>query len=152
MCRLFFSDEKPVLSGASQGTILGSLLFIFYISDSPDFCKIENVSIKLYADLKSYIVHKNEPQKLASLQIFIDKLSICCLENDLKLQPSKCYCLYIGGAKNKRHQYILNNHPLQPKSVVRDLGIQMSSDLKWTPHVKGTMYALKILKNRFSCQ
>ena len=74
---IYFSDEKPVLSGAPQGTILGPLLFIFYISDSPDFCKTENVSIKLYADdLKSYIVHKNEPQKLASLQIFIDKLSI----------------------------------------------------------------------------
>ena len=128
-----YSNDKPVSSGVPQGSILGPLLFIFYIHDLAEFSDTSNVKIKLYADdLKAYLIHKNEPAKLAKLQNFIDKLAIYSDKNGLKISPKKCHSLYIGGSKNKRHPYILNGHLLEPKNTVRDLGLLVSQGLKWT--------------------
>jgi hypothetical protein len=79
------------------------LLFIFYISDPSIFCATPDVSIKLFADdLKAYITHNNEQAKIGALQIFIDKLFEYSSLNELKLQSSKYYALYIGKTNRKK--------------------------------------------------
>ena len=72
---------------------------------------------------------------MEKLQNFIDKLSDYSAINGLKLQPSKCFTLYLG-RKNCKYPYLINGSQLLERENVRDLGIQISSDLKFTFHAK----------------
>jgi len=86
-------------------------------------------------DLKAYVIHKNEPQKLASLQKFIDNLSRYANINGLKIQPSKCLSQYLGKG-NLKNDYTLENSIIPSQNIVRDLGLQISSDLSFHCHVE----------------
>jgi hypothetical protein len=78
-----YSSDKNVLSGVPQGSILGPLLFIFFIHDIVDCCESADVKVKLYADdLKAYVVHKNQPSKIFSLQNFINNRTIMVLSSN----------------------------------------------------------------------
>lgn len=85
--------------------------------------------------MKAYVTHNNEPTKIDLLQNFIHKLSDYARLNGLKLQPQKCTTLYIG-ASNRKNPYFLNNITIPSNNIVRDLGLQVSSDLNFHYHVK----------------
>ena len=89
-----YSYILPVIRGVPQGSVLGPLLFIFYVND---ICTLSpaGVTIKLFADdTKLYTV-------------FSDKISARCLQNcltaifdwseywQLKLSPSNCSIMRI---------------------------------------------------------
>jgi ribonuclease P/MRP protein subunit RPP40 len=132
------SEEKNIKNGVPQGSILGPLLFIAYISDLPDFCQTENVKLKLFADdLKAYHISKPNPEFHIPLQNFIDKLAEYCSINGLRIAVQKCSTLHLGN-KNPSHNYSHNNTliPNIPKGEsVRDLGIHFTADLKWNAHI-----------------
>ena len=55
-------------------------------------------------------------------------------ERQLQLAPTKCKQLTVGRlASNKA--IVINNQKVRQCPAVRDLGIMMTEDLKWTQHV-----------------
>ena len=129
------SISKPVTSGVPQGSVLGPLLFLFYISDFEEFCKTDGVFLKLYADdLKAYIKYY-DATKCHSLHLFIEKFSNWCKLNDLSIAPEKCTVLYLG-RQNTKTKYSLKNVIIPGSGeYVRDLGVMVRSDLKWSTHI-----------------
>jgi len=113
MIQDYKSDLVDINRGVPQGSILGPLFFLIYISDLPSFCETKDVKIKLFADdLKAYTFSKNTKDFEINLQEFIIKLEKYAEENSLKLSAEKTFLLHIG-PKNPLHTYTLNNQNIK---------------------------------------
>ena len=101
--------------------------------------------VNLFADdCKLFLVHNNQPDKNANLQLALDKLQLWAESSQLSIQPEKCEVLYIG-KKNKKYVYTLNNAILPAATVVKDLGVHMTENLKFDTHIA------KIVQSASNC-
>ncbi|MGF7232897.1 RNA-directed DNA polymerase [Arachidicoccus sp.] len=154
------SEECEAPAGVPQGSVLGPLLFIFFISDLPKFCHTPGVTAKLFADdLK---IKRSSPRTTSlhfsdfrdPIKVFISKLSKYCEINGLKINAEKCQTLHLG-LQNPSLPYFYNSTEIpcvEKNSIIRDLGIYYSDSLKWEPHVsesvtKGKRASFSILKS-----
>lgn len=132
------SDRYTLNRGVPQGSVLGPLLFNFYIADILDSVSyVDDVTIKFFADdLKVYIMYKPKAALPLVLQQFINDFHHWCVENDLTLAVEKCNTLHLGN-NNPKFNYTLENN-LIPKvgNYVRDLGFFITPNLKWTVHIR----------------
>ncbi len=125
------SDSLPVISGVPQGGVLSSLLFLLYVNDLPDF--VQNSTVKIFADdVKIYLAFSElwETDRLRE-----DLALICQWANEWQLVLAflKCEILHLG-IKNPRTDYFLGLTKLKSKDTLRDLGILMSSSMKFSEH------------------
>ena len=130
-----FSVWLFVTSGVPQGSILGPILFLIYISDLPS-C-ISKSAVSMYADdTKIYFgISKNCPiSDMDILQNDLNKVSLWLNTRQLSLSLPKCTVLHCG-SNNPNAFYYLSNSLLIPVNIMRDLGILMSSDLKFKDHI-----------------
>ena len=101
------SDWAPVVSGVPQGTVLGPLLFSFYINDISADIESE---IRLFADdCVCYREIKNEEDTL-KLQRDIDRLGSWARKWGMRFQPVKCNMMQLT---NKRSSKIQANYTLE---------------------------------------
>ena len=68
------STLHPVLSGVPQGSVLGPLLFIFYVDDINGVNFSENGSITLYADDICYMYPVTDEDSFEEIQQDIEKI------------------------------------------------------------------------------
>jgi hypothetical protein len=88
------SNPLPVLSGVSQGSILGPLPFLVYVYDLPD-CVSSSSSLAMFADdCKCYHPIKCS-QDAEVLQSDINAIHSWCKEWQMSLNHSKCGLLSI---------------------------------------------------------
>ena len=124
---------------------MGPLLFILYIEDIQGCCK-ENCKIGLYADdskLWSSNSHSFQ-ESLDCFEKFVDK-------RQLRFATNKCQHLTIA-KKNTNNVFFLEGQQISKINQVKDLGVVVSSDLKWSHHItqlrsKGYARCYQILKS-----
>ena len=133
-----------ILSGVPQGTVLGPLLFILFINDMK-LCVTGSI-IRFFADDTRILRHI---YSLADAEILQHDLN-CVVKwakcNNMALHEDKFELLV------HKHcpQNTLLDHPfailtqvyqvsdgnmLYPSKMVKDLGVMVSADLSWSPHV-----------------
>ncbi|MCP4587473.1 hypothetical protein [Pseudoalteromonas sp.] len=88
----------------------------------------------LYADdAKLYVIYPAGSWTPA-LQLALVVLEKWSLKWGLRLAIPKCQILMLGRL-NHRHNYTLFGVQLETVSVIRDLGVMISEDLSWFPHI-----------------
>ena len=93
------SDVIPVRKGIAQGTVLGPILFIFYINNI--FNSIKFVKMSLFADdCVMYLSGNNWNDIQRKMQLDFDAILEWTFRNSLRLNPSKSKAI-IFGSRNK---------------------------------------------------
>ena len=88
------SEYKPTTTGIGQSTILGPLIFVFYINDV--IRNINELRVNMYADdCLIYTIGNNWDRMVPKIQQGLDCFQDWCLNNCLKLNVSKSKSLVI---------------------------------------------------------
>ena len=131
------SDEVRVTSGVPQGSVLGPLLFLAYVND---IWRNIDSQIRLFAD--DCIIYRKvvNNQDVDKLQTDLDRLGDWAVENDMKINPSKCRALSFTRARVKDPlNYTLRDQKIPEDSSCKYLGIIIRSDLSWADQVNRTV-------------
>ena len=130
-----FSKWHGVISGVPQGSLLGAVLFVAYINTLPD--GIESSDIFIFADDNTLFRNIYSDSDALLLQRDIDKMHSWSTNSLLRFHPDKCYSINIC-SKSKQychHNYKMNNKDLEKKSEIKDLGIIVDENLRFSNRI-----------------
>ena len=131
------SEKSDVRSGAIQGSVLGPIFFLMFISDiTTDIPS----SLKVFVDdakIKEAIEDEEGAEKL---QQSLDRLYEWELENKMKFNGSKFQLLRYGNneeIKNNTIYFTTNmKEVIDQLSSLRDLGVIMSDSARFDDHIE----------------
>jgi hypothetical protein len=128
------SPFLKVKTGVPQGSVIGPLLFILYVNGLPEVTK--NSTFALFADDSKCYRANQSPAGRDLLQTNLDSMHNWSISWQLKFNVSKTLLLGVSRKRNyPTHSYHLNNKPVKIVANQVDLGVVVSNDLKWYPHI-----------------
>ena len=134
-----------VLSGTTQGTVLGFLLFLIFINDLPKKCSQAEPSQEdasniflLADDTKTFQeIDKDASNHLSNQQTMqerIDRIAQWAQDWKMEINPDKSKIMHIG-RNNPGLQYSINGTQIESVTVEKDIGFWISDDLSPSTHV-----------------
>jgi len=127
------SDLADVVSGVPQGTVLGPLLFLLHINDLPLHVTSK---IRLFADDCLLYRQVTTPEDSLLLQKDLDSLENWGKNWGMSFNAKKCNILRISrGSTPIGKMYSLGDEILAEVDNTKYLGITISNDLNWSPHI-----------------
>ena len=129
------SSWLNITSGVPQGSILGPLFFVIFISDLPEVVS-QGSTVALYADdCKAFRV-VTCPNDQLMFQGDLDGLCTWSQQNRMTFNVKKCKLMRITLKKQPlRSSFILNGNVLEEVDEFRDLGLLTNHHLSWNSHV-----------------
>ena len=128
-----YSEWGAVPAGVPQGTKLGPWLFIIMING----LNVENVDLWKYVD-DSSLVENVAKGETSCMQKYADEFSLKASVDGFQLNETKCKELRINFS-NYPVQFepiTINGKEIEVVPSARVLGLKISSDLKWNPHIE----------------
>ena len=129
------SNHLDIHSGVPQGSVIGPLLFLIYFNDVTSCCNLSPNKSEVYLFADDTKLFNTDPD---SLQKSLDLMDSWLKDHQLKLAYEKCFLMQISKPSRKdstASSLNFNNNPLSCVPVFKDLGIHISSALKWDYHV-----------------
>jgi len=121
------SSWEDVLSGVSQGSVLGPLLFVIYINDIDD--SVNSKILKFADDTKVFNAVGSE-KDVDSLRCGLCNLVQWSKEWQMLFNVEKCKVMHFG-YNSACVNYEMDGIDLECVSSEKVLGVEISEDLKW---------------------
>ncbi len=134
-----------IISGVPQGTVLGPILFLIFINDIEQ-CITQSI-IRCFADDTRVSISVKCEQDVSVLQMDLNNVIKWSERNNMALHKDKFE--YMCHRHNRRstltelpfvselYQYsVSHDKSLTPVEQLQDLGVIVSSDLSWSPHIR----------------
>ena len=130
------SSHKPIEYGVPQGSILGPLLFVIYINDIPEVCKL--AKFILYADDANIVITANNVEDLhRQTQGLIDTLVewVDCNMLALNIDKTK-YMIFCRSKVVLNKPLLLLGTRIKKIEEAKFLGVIIDEKLTWSTHIK----------------
>jgi hypothetical protein len=130
------SGYIKVLSGVPQGSILGPMLFTYFINDMSKCLNNKDNNVFLYADDSKLYNIIRDVDDCIKLQHDLDKLTKWCSIWGLTFNAGKCKIMSFTPSKKKlMYNYKINDAVLERVNMFNDLGVWVQENLKRDKHV-----------------
>ena len=120
----------PVISGIPQGSILGPLLFLVYMNNISSSIEVSQV-LKFADDMKCFMTISCDEDRI-KLQQDVDSIIHQTFLSNLTISFTKCVHVPFKSTSNTR--YLISSTEINCQETQKDLGVIVSSDLKWSNH------------------
>ena len=141
------SPLTPVVSGVPQGTVLGPVLFLVHIRNISEELS-DATSATSFADDTRVQRGISSADDCSDLQDDLQRVYSWADKVNMKFNSGKFECIryWADPSKAPNFEYLApDKKPIQVKSELRDLGVQLSNDLSFSVHIENTVTAGSIL-------
>ena len=146
------SPWLPVVSGTTQGTVLGFLLFLMFINDLPSECSPEDIPLVMLLadDTKTFQEISGEAgqqiRDQENLQRRVDRIAQWATDWKMEINPVKSKVMHIG-KQNPKMPYSINGTEITAVSSKTDIGFWIRDDLSTSTHIHLRLSAKLWLKS-----
>ena len=138
-----FSEGITLLFGVPQGSILGPILFILYISDIEYIAKKHGFRIHLYADDAQIYVAFEKLDMLSTvtdIEHCLREIKFWMSHNFLKINEDKTKLLLISSKQDNRHVFTdlcisFSGNIIVPSLDAVNLGVTFDSKMTMAPYI-----------------